>query len=104
MIIMKKGCPYGTHRVISPVGVLPQPADKVDNTMEIYEGMPHVFCGTLVLLLVVLFFLNRQIPIRIRLTALAVISILLATACVLTLCVSFAACTKDDKKTRSGKV
>ena len=33
MIIMKKGCPYGTHRVISPKGVLPQPADVIDNTM-----------------------------------------------------------------------
>ena len=36
--MQKKGCPYGTHRVISPVGVLPQPADKVDNTMEIYDN------------------------------------------------------------------
>lgn len=35
---MKKGCPYGTHRVISPKGVLPQPADKIDNTMEIYDN------------------------------------------------------------------
>ena len=35
---MKKGCPYGTHRVISPVGVLPQPADVIDNTMEIYDN------------------------------------------------------------------
>ncbi len=35
---MKKGNPYGTHRVISPTGVLPQPADKIDNTMEIYDN------------------------------------------------------------------
>ena len=34
---MKKGCPYGTHRVIEPKGVLPQPAEKIDNTMEIYD-------------------------------------------------------------------
>lgn len=52
------------------------------NTQEIYEGMPHVFCGTLALLLVVLFFLNRQIPTRIRLTALAVLSLLLASFCI----------------------
>jgi L-erythro-3,5-diaminohexanoate dehydrogenase len=38
MIIMKKGCPYGTHRVIEPKGVLPQPADVIDNTMEIYDN------------------------------------------------------------------
>ena len=35
---MKKGCPFGTHRVISPKGVLPQPADVIDNTMEIYDN------------------------------------------------------------------
>ena len=35
---MKKGDPYGTHRVISPKGVLPQPADVIDNTMEIYDN------------------------------------------------------------------
>lgn len=35
---MKKGNRYGTHRVITPVGVLPQPALKVDNTMEIYDN------------------------------------------------------------------
>lgn len=35
---MKKGCPYGTHRVIEPKGVLPQPADIIDNTMEIYDN------------------------------------------------------------------
>lgn len=35
---MKTGCPYGTHRVISPKGVLPQPADVIDNTMEIYDN------------------------------------------------------------------
>lgn len=35
---MKKGCPLGTHRVISPKGVLPQPADVIDNTMEIYDN------------------------------------------------------------------
>ena len=34
----KKGDRYGTHRVISPKGVLPQPADAVDNTMEIYDN------------------------------------------------------------------
>ena len=35
---MKKGCPYGTHRVLEPAGVLPQPADKIDNNMEIYDN------------------------------------------------------------------
>ena len=36
---MKKGNKYGTHRVIEPLGVLPQPALKVDNTItEIYDN------------------------------------------------------------------
>jgi L-erythro-3,5-diaminohexanoate dehydrogenase len=35
---MTKACRYGTHRVISPVGTLPQPAYKLDNTMRIYEN------------------------------------------------------------------
>ena len=35
---MKKGCRFGTHRVIEPKGALPQPATKIDNTMEIYDN------------------------------------------------------------------
>lgn len=35
---MRKGCKYGTHRVIEPKGVLPQPALKIDNDMEIYDN------------------------------------------------------------------
>lgn len=35
---MKKGNPYGTHRVLEPKGVLPQPAIKIDNDMEIYDN------------------------------------------------------------------
>lgn len=35
---MRKGNPFGTHRVIEPKGVLPQPALKIDNTLEIYDN------------------------------------------------------------------
>jgi len=35
---MKKGCKYGTHRVLEPKGTLPQPALKLDNTMTIYDN------------------------------------------------------------------
>jgi len=36
---MKKGNKYGTHRVLEPQGVLPQPAVKVDNNVtEIYDN------------------------------------------------------------------
>ena len=35
---MKDGCRYGTHRVISPKGTLPQPADCLDNDMNVYDN------------------------------------------------------------------
>ncbi len=36
--MLQGGCRYGTHRVLNPEGTLPQPALKLDNTMEIYEN------------------------------------------------------------------
>jgi L-erythro-3,5-diaminohexanoate dehydrogenase len=37
--MQKHGNRFGTHRVIEPVGVLPQPANKLDNNMdEIYDN------------------------------------------------------------------
>lgn len=38
MKMKKTGCRYGTHRVLSPEGVLPQAAVKIDNDMEIYDN------------------------------------------------------------------
>lgn len=35
---MRKGCRYGTHRVIEPIGALPQPALRLDSTMSIYDN------------------------------------------------------------------
>ncbi|SHJ52331.1 L-erythro-3,5-diaminohexanoate dehydrogenase [Tepidibacter formicigenes] len=35
---MKRGCKYGTHRVIEPKEVLPQPAVKVCNDMNIFDN------------------------------------------------------------------
>jgi len=35
---MKHGSPYGTHRVLEPLGALPQGAWKIDNTMEICDN------------------------------------------------------------------
>ncbi|MDR2126666.1 MAG: zinc-binding dehydrogenase [Prevotellaceae bacterium] len=45
--MQKKGCRYGTHRVIAPVGTLPQPALKLDNTMEIYDNELLIDVSTL---------------------------------------------------------
>ena len=36
--MVKNGNPYGTHRVIEPAGVLPQPATKISNDMNIYDN------------------------------------------------------------------
>jgi L-erythro-3,5-diaminohexanoate dehydrogenase len=35
---MKNGNKYGTHRVLEPAGTLPQPALRLDNTMEPYDN------------------------------------------------------------------
>ena len=35
---MKHGSPYGTHRVLEPLGVLPQGAWKIDNSMDICDN------------------------------------------------------------------
>jgi L-erythro-3,5-diaminohexanoate dehydrogenase len=35
---MKRGNRYGTHRVITPVGALPQPAQKIANDITIYDN------------------------------------------------------------------
>lgn len=35
---MQIGNKYGTHRVLEPKGTLPQPAQKLDNTMSIYDN------------------------------------------------------------------
>lgn len=34
----KKGCKFGTHRVMAPAKALPQNAQKVDNTLPIYDN------------------------------------------------------------------
>ncbi len=44
---MKTGCPYGSHRVIEPKGLLPQAATKLDNTMEIYDNEILIDVATL---------------------------------------------------------
>jgi len=44
---MKKGCRYGTHRVLSPLGTLPQPALKLDNSTDIYDNEVLIDVSTL---------------------------------------------------------
>jgi L-erythro-3,5-diaminohexanoate dehydrogenase len=46
--LQKKGNKYGTHRVIEPKGVLPQPAIRVDNNFsEIYDN--EILCDVITL-------------------------------------------------------
>ena len=35
---MKKGNKYGTHRVIEPIGTLPQSANKISNDIKLYDN------------------------------------------------------------------
>lgn len=35
---MRKGCPFGSHRVIKPENALPQSARKIDNQTELYSN------------------------------------------------------------------
>lgn len=44
---MKKGNKYGVHRVIEPKMSLPQPATKIDNTMELYDNELLIDVATL---------------------------------------------------------
>lgn len=44
---MKKGNKYGIHRVITPAMALPQPATKIDNTMNIYDNEVLIDVSTL---------------------------------------------------------
>lgn len=44
---MKELCKYGTHRVISPIGTLPQTAEKINNEMVCYDNEILVDVDTL---------------------------------------------------------
>lgn len=58
------------------------PARLVSGTlswMEVAMGQPHIFCGTLVILLVGVFFLSRRISLRGKLAAAAVLLVFLAS-------------------------
>jgi len=44
---MGKGCRYGSHRVIEPKGILPQPAIRLDNTMSVYDNEVLIDVSTL---------------------------------------------------------
>lgn len=47
MTTYRKGHPLGTHRVISPKGVLPQPAEILDNDVQIYDNEVAIDVHTL---------------------------------------------------------
>ncbi|MDK2867863.1 MAG: L-erythro-3,5-diaminohexanoate dehydrogenase [Clostridiales bacterium] len=42
-----KGCQYGTHRVIKPKGVLPQPAEVISNDMALFDNEIRIDVQTL---------------------------------------------------------
>lgn len=44
---MAKGCPYGSHRVVEPAGVLPQAAWRLDNRLELWDNEIRLQVDTL---------------------------------------------------------
>ncbi len=44
---MRSYCKYGTHRVVNPVGVLPQAAAKIDNAMTLFPNEIRINVDTL---------------------------------------------------------
>jgi L-erythro-3,5-diaminohexanoate dehydrogenase len=44
---MKHGNPFGLHRVLEPVGSLPQQAERIDSSMEIYDNEILIDVATL---------------------------------------------------------
>ena len=45
---IKRGNKYGTHRVLQPAGVLPQPAERLDNNMlDYYDNEIRIDVKTL---------------------------------------------------------
>ncbi|MBU0926451.1 MAG: L-erythro-3,5-diaminohexanoate dehydrogenase [Spirochaetes bacterium] len=46
-MVRGKGCRYGSHRVIEPKGILPQPALRIDNTMEVFDNEVLIDVSTL---------------------------------------------------------
>lgn len=44
---MQKGCRFGTHRVIEPKGILPQPAEVISNDMTLYDNEIRIDVQTL---------------------------------------------------------
>ena len=61
-------------RNFSVYGFLPKLLCGAASTKEMAGGTPHVFCGTLVLLLVILFLLNRGICLRTKLAAAGILT------------------------------
>ncbi len=45
--MMKRGSRYGVHRVLEPEGVLPQPAQRLDNSSDLYDNELLVEVSTL---------------------------------------------------------
>lgn len=67
---------FGLSTNFSIFGFLPKLLCGSASVQEMAGGTPHVFCGTIVLLLTVLFLLNKNIRLRIRIAAAGVLAIL----------------------------
>ena len=63
----------------NPLGLAGKLVAGASSVVQVGSGTPHIFCGTLVLFLVMVFLLNRQIPGKMRLTALGVLAVFMVS-------------------------
>jgi len=63
----------------NPLGLAGKVVAGASSAVQVGSGTPHIFCGTLVLFLVLVFLLNRRIGGKVRLTALAVLGVFLVS-------------------------
>lgn len=63
----------------NPVGLPGKLVAGAASIEQVSSGTPHIFCGTLVLFLVLVFFLNRDISHKVKFSGLAVLAVLLVS-------------------------
>ncbi len=72
-------------RNLNPISIIPKLLGLSFDSTQIMEGLPNIYFGTLLLLPLFIFFFNKKIDIRRRLSGLAFIAIITAFFCIKTL-------------------
>ncbi len=67
---------------LRPVRVLSKAFTMAYSENELMNGMPTIFCGILMIVLVILFFLNKKIPLKERILSCALLGVIMASFCI----------------------